>query len=175
VYWALLFLTLLIAFLVTVLPTVTGAQTYAILTESMQPTYPPGTLIVVRPVDPSDIHVGSVITYQIEPGKPAVITHRVTAVAQSSNGARSFTLMGDNNAVPDAEPVIDDQILGEVWYAIPYLGILANMRQHGLIGTLIPIVGIGLILWSGYLIISWSVGRLRGPKISTPPDGRTPV
>ncbi|MGW9157091.1 signal peptidase I [Microbacterium sp. NPDC055665] len=160
VSWALLLLTLMIAFLATALPAITGAQSYSILTESMQPTYPPGTLIVVRSVDPTDLQVGSVITYQIESGKAAVITHRVTGVVQSSSGSRSFVTMGDNNAVPDPTPISSEQVRGEVWYAIPYLGILSNARE-GIIGAVIPIIGVGLISWGGYLVASWSIGRLR--------------
>ena len=41
------------------------------------PASAPGSVVVVRPVDPADIGVGSVITYQLESGEPEVVTHRV--------------------------------------------------------------------------------------------------
>ena len=36
-------------------PRVGGATPYTVLTGSMAPTYPPGSLVVVRPVDPESI------------------------------------------------------------------------------------------------------------------------
>ena len=38
-----------------VVPRVAGATPYTVLTGSMAPAYPPGTLVVVRPVDPGDL------------------------------------------------------------------------------------------------------------------------
>ena len=46
------------------------------LTSSMEPGLPPGTLVIVKPIDPVDVRIGTVITYQLESGKPTVVTHR---------------------------------------------------------------------------------------------------
>jgi signal peptidase len=113
-----------------VVPRIGGATPYAILTGSMRPTMPPGTLVVVRPVEPEHIGIGSVITYQLASGDPAVVTHRVVAVGINARGERVFTTQGDANNVADAKVVRPVQVRGEVWYAVPKLG-FANRYLSG--------------------------------------------
>lgn len=105
-----------------VVPKAAGATPYTVLTGSMDPTYPPGTLVIVRPVDGEEVQLGDVITFQIESGRPAVATHRVIGVSITTEGERTFQTQGDANQVPDAEPVVEEQIRGSVWYSLPYLG-----------------------------------------------------
>jgi signal peptidase I len=104
------------------IPRLTGATPYTILTGSMTPTYPPGTLVVDKPADPDSVGVGTVVTYQLESGKPAVVTHRVVAVTTTVTGEQRFITQGDANPAPDEEPVRPEQIRGQVWYAVPQLG-----------------------------------------------------
>ncbi len=109
--------------IVTVLvPRVAGGTPYTVLTSSMTPGMPPGTLVVVKPVDPRELGVGTVITYQLESGEAAVVTHRVVAVENAINGEQTFITQGDANDVSDPEPVLPVQIRGQRWYSVPYLG-----------------------------------------------------
>lgn len=105
-----------------VIPRVAGATPYAVLTGSMRPAYPPGTLVVVKPLAPEDVRAGDVITYQIESGEATVVTHRVTEVSTSLDGQVTFTTQGDANDAADPEQVRPVQLKGRVWYAAPYLG-----------------------------------------------------
>src|SRR5690348_1134464 len=88
-------LVVLVLALVVVIPRVGGGTAYTVLTGSMRPTMPPGTLVVVRPVKPEQIAVGDVVTYQIESGDPTVATHRVVAVGIDMKGEYRFTMKGD--------------------------------------------------------------------------------
>lgn len=124
--WLLLLVLVTILLATIVVPKVAGAQPYTVLTSSMKPDYPPGTLIVVRKVDASSLEIGDVVTYQIRSGDPAVITHRIVRFNFDQQGNRLITTQGDAVAVPDAEPVKPAQIRGELWYSIPYLGYLNN-------------------------------------------------
>lgn len=117
-----LLLILAIGALTIVIPAVVGGMPLSVLTGSMRPNLPPGTLVVTRPVPVEDIAVGDVITFQIESGRPEVATHRVIERAVGSDGEVRFTTQGDANNAPDPEPVREVQVLGEVWYAIPHLG-----------------------------------------------------
>lgn len=105
-------------------PRLTGATPYTVLTGSMQPTYPPGTLVVVEPVAIDEVAVGDVITYQLESGRAAVVTHRVVSVGSgmSGTGERVVRTRGDANDTIDREPVREVQLKGRVWYAVPHLG-----------------------------------------------------
>ena len=112
-----------------VVPRLAGATPYTVLTGSMEPTMPPGTLVVVKPVDADSIGIGSVITYQLESGKPAVVTHRVVSQGVDGTGEFVFRTKGDANDAVDAGPVRPVQVRGEVWYSVPYLG-----KLNGLVG-----------------------------------------
>jgi signal peptidase len=105
-----------------VVPRLSGATPYAVLTSSMKPQLPAGTLVVVRPIRPESIGVGTVITYQLRSGDPEVVTHRVVAQAVDGAGARTFRTRGDAYDLPDPGWVKPVQLKGEVWYAVPYLG-----------------------------------------------------
>jgi signal peptidase len=120
-----------------VVPRLVGATPYAVLTSSMEPSLPEGTLVVVRPVRPEAIGVGSVITYQLRSGEPEVVTHRVVAQAVDGAGSRSFRTRGDANDVTDPGWVRPVQVKGEVWYAVPQLGrlhaALSRQQHHQLV------------------------------------------
>src|SRR6478752_3117022 len=90
--WGLLAFVALVAALVIVVPAVTGSTPYTILTSSMEPGLPPGTLVVVKPINPDDIVIGTVVTYQLESGEPTVVTHRVVAIQGETvaGGDRQF-------------------------------------------------------------------------------------
>lgn len=105
-----------------IVPSLTGSVPLTVLTSSMEPGLPPGTLIVVRPTAPEQITIGDVVTYQIESGKADVVTHRVLEIVSSTDGTRTFITQGDNNPRADPEPVVDGQIKGTVWYSIPIIG-----------------------------------------------------
>src|SRR5699024_700722 len=99
--WGLLVLAACALVVDLVVPRLFGATPYAVLTSSMSPSLPAGSLVVVRPVRPESIGVGSVITYQLRSGEPAGVTHRVVAQAVDGTGARTWRTRGDANDVAD--------------------------------------------------------------------------
>ena len=126
VTWLLLLFLVGILLAAIVVPKVSGAQPYTVLTSSMKPKYPPGTLIVVRKVDVSTLAIGDVVTYQIRSGEPGVITHRIVGFTFDQKGNRLLTTQGDAVPVPDERPVQAAQVRGKLWYSIPYLGYVNN-------------------------------------------------
>ncbi len=152
----------LIGALVIVIPAVTGSTPMTILTGSMQPTYPPGTLIIVKPIDTADIRIGDPITYQIESGKPAVVTHRVIAIA-TTDGDTTFTTQGDNNTAADAKPVQPLQVRGTVWYAVPYIGYVNTIVNGDNRSWIVPLSAVALFAYAGWMLASgiWQSMRRR--------------
>lgn len=133
------------------IPRLGGATPYTVLTGSMQPNYPPGTLVVIKPAEIDDIRVGDVITYQLESGQHAVATHRVVDRRTNLRGETIFITQGDANSIPDAEPVQPVQIRGKLWYSVPYLGYVNNaisgqMRQVVTYGVVTV-----LVLYAAYM------------------------
>lgn len=138
-----------------VVPIATGSNTYTVLTRSMEPGLPPGTLLVVRPAGTGGLHVGDVVTYQLESGKPDVVTHRIVRVEASSDGSTRYITRGDANAVADAAPVRAEQVRGRVWYAVPGVGWLAIVRNSASLQPWLIGIGALLILYSLLSIVSW--------------------
>lgn len=142
----LLWTSILAALVLVVVPFATGSTAYSVLTNSMAPAYPPGTFLVVKPAPFDELRVGDVVTYQIESGRPEVITHRITGFAADQDGSRLLVLKGDNNGVAD-EPVREVQVRGRLLYAVPYVGFLANALGRQDRGLIINVVAAGLILY----------------------------
>ena len=154
-------LAILAALVLVVLPAATGSGTYTILTSSMSPHYPPGTLMVVKPTAFDQLRPGDVITYQIESGRPDVVSHRVVSLAAGQDGETTLVTQGDNNSEPDAEPVREVQVRGKLFFAVPYVGHVASWLGHqerGVVGQALAAVLIGYGVWA---FVSAGVARRR--------------
>jgi signal peptidase I len=143
----------LAAIVLIVVPLVTGSQTYSVLTSSMAPKYPPGTFLVVKPAEFEELQVGDVVTFQIESGRPEVITHRITGFTASQDGERLLITQGDNNDVPDPEPVMEIQVRGKLFYAVPYVGFVANALGNANRSTLVTVLAVALIAWGAFTMV----------------------
>ncbi|KQR31345.1 S26 family signal peptidase [Curtobacterium sp. Leaf154] len=155
-----------LAVVLIVVPKATGSMPLTVLTQSMEPTLPPGTLLVVRPTPVEDIQVGDVVTYQIVSGQPAVISHRVVSVSSSSDGGRTFVLKGDNNAEADPAPVTAVQIRGVLWYSVPDIG-LVNQLVNGSRSWLIPLVAGVLLTYGAVMMTAGFVSTARRRRAGT--------
>jgi signal peptidase len=154
-----LILAVLAALVLILFPRVTGSYTYTVLTNSMAPGYPPGTFIVVKPVPFDELQVGDVITYQIESGRPEVITHRITGVGATQEGLRMYVTKGDNNSIEDPAPVLDVQVRGKLFYAVPYVGFVANAAGQGDRNSVIHFAAIGLVAYGVFTIGRGAIGK----------------
>ena len=107
-----------------------GIAPYTVLSGSMEPTYPVGSLIYVKPIDTNDLQVGDPITYVIEGG--TVVTHRIVRIIpdHGGDGIPGFKTKGDNNNIEDGEPVNAKNVLGKPIFHIPLLGYLAYFVQN---------------------------------------------
>lgn len=143
-----------------VVPRLSGATTYTVLTGSMSPAYPPGTLLVVRPVPLTDIAVGSVVTYQLESGKATVVTHRVVEVS-TLDGETVFRTQGDANPTPDRAWLRSVQVRGVVWYSLPHAGRLSSLlnAQQRALGTRVLVCS--MFVYAAYLIAAGRRERRR--------------
>ncbi len=150
---SLLVLLLGIAVAVVALPAVVGGSAMTVLTQSMEPHLPPGTLVVIKPTPVDEIAVGDVITYQIRSGEPAVVSHRVISKTYA-DGELTFITQGDNNPGVDPEPVQPVQIRGTLWYSLPLLG-WVNSALHGSDrSAVVAIAAGGLFLYAAGSVVS---------------------
>jgi signal peptidase len=129
-----------------VIPRLTNGAALTVLTGSMSPDIPAGSVVVIRPADPGTLRVGDVATYQVSPGREVFITHRIVRIDDSTSPA-SFVFKGDANRGEDNDPVPAGAIRGEVWFHVPHLGAVRDSLQ----GT----AGLGLLamlLLGGYAV-----------------------
>ena len=89
----------------------------AIASGSMEPEINIGDLVIVRKCNVNDIEVGTVIEYK---RKDFSVVHRVVDKVQK-DGRIILTTKGDNNTMPDADPVLEEQIVGMAIAKIPYI------------------------------------------------------
>lgn len=126
-----------------------GFDVYGVLTGSMVPAYPIGSLIYVQDVDPNELELRDVITFSS--GK-TIVTHRIVEIVRDDNNPYQlkFRTKGDANNDPDASLVGPADIIGKVAFGIPHLGTIANYIQNppGLYVTIfIGLALIGLVIF----------------------------
>lgn len=102
-----------------------GVQVYSVISGSMEPEYPVGSLIYVKDINPSEIEVNDVITYVLPSETPS--THRVVRIDEEN---QLFYTKGDANETEDGAPVHFKNLIGTPVFKIPYLGYVAYYIQH---------------------------------------------
>ncbi|WP_051299121.1 signal peptidase I [Arthrobacter castelli] len=146
-----------------VVPRFINAVPLAVLTGSMEPTYSPGDLVVSQQVDAADVEIGDVVTFQPESGDPTLVTHRVIAKTVGAEGT-TITTQGDANGAAD-EPLVPEQVKGEVIYSVPYLGHVSAALDAGTKSLLAAGAGVVLIGYAIFTVVG--AGRRRRREAST--------
>ena len=99
------------------IPRFFGVNEFNILTGSMYPDYPIGTLVFVQSKDPSSIRPGEVVSYVMNEDLD-IVTHR--CVGNNYNDKMLIT-QGDANNSEDA-PILYENVVGIVVFSVPYVG-----------------------------------------------------
>ena len=102
-----------------------------VLTGSMRPTLPPGSVVLDEGVKASSVQVGDVITFH-PPGAHSVVTHRIVAISSRPSGSREATTRGDANNIDDPWRV---KLTGTVWRErahIPAIGWAGQWLRNAL-------------------------------------------
>ncbi len=109
---------------------IAGLDVLAVLSPSMEPTYPTGSLIYLADADPASLKEGDVITYRITDTTTA--THRIKELVPDEDdpGIVRFRTKGDNNDDFDRALVEFEQVEGKVIFCIPLLGYLSMYIQN---------------------------------------------
>lgn len=138
---------------VSVVPAVTGATALTVLSGSMEPTLPVGSVAVVRTQPIDQIRPGNVITFtDRDPDSPAtrVVTHRVVSVEQGT-GSLTFHTKGDANNTPDQHPTVAADVHGVLWYSVPVAGWLRQFLISP--AGLFYLAGVVLLMVAGHLLL----------------------
>lgn len=112
----LILLAVIVSYLPLALPQLLGYTCFNVISGSMEPTIPVGSVIYVEPVDAIDVRSGDVIAFYSD---GSVVTHRVE---ENRFVEGKFITKGDANLREDFESTPYQALIGRVRYSIPYLG-----------------------------------------------------
>lgn len=106
-----------------ILPRLFGYTPYTVLSGSMKPQLPVGSLIYVHETDPAALQPGDVITFYRSDG--AVVTHQIYEIdanAQTVGTQGIANVNSDGSIAHDAQATPFSQIIGTPVLCVPYLG-----------------------------------------------------
>ena len=98
------------------LPVFTEYEVYNVVSGSMEPEMPIGSLALVEPVAPASVQEGDVIAFH---SGESVITHRVT---RNHTFEGEFVTKGDANEEEDMRAIPYEALIGQVIWHIPMVG-----------------------------------------------------
>lgn len=123
-----------------------GYTPYAVLSGSMEPELPVGSMVFVRQVEPTDIAVGDNVTFYRSDG--AVVTHQVyeiDPVAQTIGTQGIANKNADGIIMHDAEYTPFSRVIGIVSFCVPYLGFV-NAYCTTMPGLLVVVAVLALLV-----------------------------
>ena len=130
-------------------PTALGGETTVLIVQgtSMLPTILPGSLVVAK--EAPSYNVDDIVAYQWKEGKATKnIVHRI--IDETDNG---FVIQGDNNRKKDPGFYSEDDILGTVIIATPYVGDILGLLRN-------PVI----LVISGVILAAIQMGQTRKKK-----------
>ena len=106
------------------LPRAAGYEIYSVVSGSMEPAIPVGSLVYVRGEHPEDIEKEDIIAFYGARNSNAIITHRVV---ENQVVMGEFITKGDANRTEDMNPVPYENFIGKVDLSLPVLGYAAQL------------------------------------------------
>ena len=96
--------------------------------QSMLPTILPGSLVIVKQA--ASYQIDDIVAYFLKEGRAAkIVVHRIM-----DETPRGFVIQGDNNPKKDKGYPTEDNIIGKVVFATPYVGdLLVSLRNPALL------------------------------------------
>ena len=114
---------LILACIPLTLPKAFGFQIYTVISGSMEPAIPTGSLVYVRYEEPDTIVKDDVIAFYSNNADGSIITHRVVS---NSPAMGQFITKGDANEEKDMNPIPYNNYIGKVKLSVPVVGGIAQ-------------------------------------------------
>jgi len=164
---------LLIAFMVgiagllifSLVPIEGNFQIKIVLSGSMEPSIKVGSVVIVKPAD--NYEIGDVVTFGKDDRENVPTTHRIieTRVVE---GETRFLTKGDANDDRDGSELAKRDIIGKVFFDIPYLGFILDMARKP-IGFAVLIGIPALVIVSDEFVKIWrEIRKMKGKKEDDP-------
>lgn len=134
----------------------TGFQTYVILTDSMEPTIPVGSLVIDRCLDDEDeIKENTIISFNVDRlGDDVIFTHYFKKKEVDESGKERYYTQAENADRYDDYKTYREDILGTYMFHIPYAGKVVQFLQSPFalleLGIILIILLIHHLLWNKF-------------------------
>ncbi len=110
-----------------ILPRFAGYGMYTIISDSMSPALPIGSLIYVRDIDPEKFQKDDIACFYLNETSRVPISHRVV---ENDTAKQEIVTKGDRNEKEDFTSVPYVQIIGKVFFHLPVLGYVVLVLEQ---------------------------------------------
>ena len=126
------------------IPKIMGGQIYTVISGSMEPEIPVGSLVYVEGAKPEDMEAGDVVAFYGGRDANAIVTHRVV---ENRVIMGELITKGDANQTNDMNPVDYDNFIGIVKWSVPKVGAVAQIMagREGKIAAA-SMIGLAVVL-----------------------------
>lgn len=149
-----LFITIVVAFALllaaSLFPITGNYKVKIVLSGSMEPELPIGSLIFLKPE--TNYSIGDIVTFGKDTKTDVPTTHRIVSVREEGS-ERYYRTKGDANDNEDARETKGSEVLGRVFFGIPYVGYVLDFAKK-------PIGFVLLILLPALVIILDEIGNV---------------
>ncbi|HKL94428.1 MAG TPA: signal peptidase I [Clostridia bacterium] len=138
-------LTLYIVFNI-VLGSALGLSHHVVMTQSMDPKIPAGSLVFIIETDFNNLKVGDVVSFYVDinrDGKDELITHNF--VAYDMVGTKKYLITRGEKTPQDSWRIDENDFFGKCIFSIPKIGKLSRYLAHPL-GTINLAINIVVVL-----------------------------
>jgi signal peptidase len=130
-------------------PRVLPFRAFTVLSGSMRPALPVGSLVIATPVQGDEVEVGDIVTFVKPGGSGELVTHRVVEVT-GGPGGRVLTTQGDANGAPDAWEVPANGSGWRVLLDVPKVGYVlgggASKARSLVFGGIVAVLALWLLI-----------------------------
>lgn len=145
-----------------------GYSSHVVVSGSMEPAIGVGDVVIIEHT-PGEIQRGDVITYGRGDDRLPT-THRVVDVT-TQNGQTVYVTKGDANEGRDPTPVQRQQVVGEVFVTVPYIGHVLTFADttYGFVALVVVPLGL-LLLNEAWTLFTAANGTAEGEPDSDESD-----
>lgn len=112
---------------ISVFPIAGNYRVMVVQSGSMEPAIKTGSVVAIRPV--TDYQIGDVISFADEKSAKMIITHRIVEIKEDA-GQKYYITKGDANSEKDFDLVSQKNIVGKVFFTIPYFGYVVHTAKQ---------------------------------------------
>lgn len=134
----------IIVCLVLAAPRIAGINSYIVISGSMEPAIPVGSLVYSKSCDPEELKPDDIIVFFETTGGDTPVTHRVV---ENKVADEELITKGDANEQADIHPVIYPNVQGKVLLHVPKLGYIASP-----LSSITGKIAVGMVILAGYLL-----------------------